>query len=199
MTTKAKKVAVVYYSGSGHTHLMAEAVARGAKAVPGVEVVSHRILGEQIEQGRWKDDAVLKSLADADAIIFGTATYMGGVAAQFKAFADGTGGVWFGRGWKGKLAGGFTHSGSPSGDKQVSLQYLATLAAQHAMLWVNYPEVPHFYTGRTDGINRFGFYLGAAGAAPMQHGAPAAMAPEDVVTAEAYGRHVAECALRWGG
>lgn len=53
-----------------------------------------RITGEQIVNGRWKDEAMVASLNSADAIIFGTPTYMGGVAAQFKAFVDGVSSAW---------------------------------------------------------------------------------------------------------
>ena len=123
-----KKIALVYFSGTGHTHLMAEAVAAGARAVEGVEVTLHRITGEQIKDGRWQDEATVKALQEAQTIVFGAPTYMGGPAAQFKAFADATGMVWFQQGWRNKLAGGFTHSGSPSGDKLSTLQYLADLA-----------------------------------------------------------------------
>ena len=194
MTTK--NLAIVYYSGSGHTHLLAEAVARGAKAVSGVNVELLRITGGQIKEGRWQDEEMLKKLNAADAIVFGTATYMGGASAQFKAFADATGMIWYQRGWVGKLAGGFTHSGTASGDKLSTLQYLVTLAAQHGMLWVTQHEIPSTYFGKTDGLNRFGFYIGAAGQTPFIPGTPATLDAGDALTGETYGRHVAETALR---
>lgn len=194
----AKKVAVVYFSGSGHTALVAEAVAKGARSVEGVQVDLLAIRGSQITEGRWKDEAMLESLSAADAIIFGTPTYMGGPAAQFKAFADATAMIWFGRGWKGKLAAGFTHSGSPSGDKAGTLQYLVTLAAQHGMLWVPSDELPHIYTGKTEAINRLGFYLGVGGSTPFNPNAPASVEAGDLLTAEGHGRRVAEAALRIG-
>lgn len=192
-----RRIAIVYYSGSGHNHALAQAVAEGAGAGPGVQVELERIAGEDITHGRWKNEAVLARLAGAHAIIFGTPTYMGGPAAQFKAFADATGGIWFTRGWKDKLAGGFSHSNSPAGDKANTFNYLAALAAQHGMLWVSQPELPFNYTGRTDGINRFGFYAGAAGATVHSPGQPVVVDPADLVTARAYGRRVAEAAQRW--
>ena len=123
---------------------------------------------------------------------------MGGPAAQFKAFADATGMIWFQRGWKGKLAGGFTHSGSPSGDKLSTMQYFQILANQHGMLWISNDELPAGYTGRKDDVNRLGVYAGAAGATPFNPGAPVHVEPADLVTAEVYGRHVAEVTLRVG-
>ena len=72
-------VAIVYHSGYGHTRGVAEAVAEGAQAVSGVKVVLIPV-GEA--------EAREAELDAADAIIFGSPTYMGGPAAQFKAFAD---------------------------------------------------------------------------------------------------------------
>lgn len=199
MSSTTKTVAVVYFSGSGHNQAMAEAVAKGAASVAGVKVETLRILGEEIDKGRWKNDETLAKLTTAHAIVFGAPTYMAGPAAQFKAFADATGMIWYQRGWKGKLAGGFSHSNSPAGDKANTLQYFQGLAAQHGMNWINNAELPAQYTGRGDGINRYGFYAGAAGGRVHAPGQPVVVDSEDLVTAEAYGRHVAETALKWNG
>ena len=99
-----KSVVVVYFSGSGHTHLMAEAIAEGVRQVPDVSVELVRIHGEQIVNGRWQDDRAMEKLDRADAIVFGSATYMGGVAAQFKAFIDAASSRWFQQAWKNKIA-----------------------------------------------------------------------------------------------
>ncbi|PSB48718.1 flavodoxin family protein, partial [Chamaesiphon polymorphus] len=129
-------IAIIYFSGTGHTHLMAESIAAGVQTISDTKVQLLRITGEQIINGRWKDEVMMASLNSADAIIFGSPTYMGGVAAQFKAFVDGASSVWVQQLWKDKIAGGFTHSGGLSGDKQGTLIYLAINAAQHAMIWV---------------------------------------------------------------
>ncbi|WP_292831862.1 flavodoxin family protein [Nostoc sp. JL33] len=97
--------------------------------------------------GRWKNDEGLEKLNQADAIVFGSPTYMGGVAAQFKAFIDAASEVWFRQGWKDKIAAGFTHSSSPSGDKQGTLLYLAMNAAQHGMIWVNVGDLLPLFIG----------------------------------------------------
>ena len=99
-----KSVVVVYFSGSGHTHLMAEAIAEGVRQVPDVSVELVRIHGEQIVNGRWQDDRAMEKLDRADAIVFGSPTYMGGVAAQFKAFIDAASSRWFQQAWKNKIA-----------------------------------------------------------------------------------------------
>ncbi|WP_346343763.1 flavodoxin family protein [Gluconobacter cerinus] len=120
------KVLVVYHSGYGHTKVVAEHVAQGAQA----QLVAISADGE-ITEAEWA------ALDDADAIIFGTPTYMGNVSWQFKKFADATSKIWFTRGWQDKVFGGFTNSASPNGDKQVTLITLQTLASQHGGIWVS--------------------------------------------------------------
>lgn len=191
-------VAIVYFSGSGHTHLMAEAIAEGVKQVPSVSAQLLRITGEQIVNGRWQDDATMAALAEADAIVFGSPTYMGGVAAQFKAFIDAASAAWMAQRWKDKIAGGFTHSSSLSGDKQGTLLYLSINAAQHSMIWVGAGELPSSYQGKTDGLNRLGSFLGIMGQSPMAMGeAEVTLDPGDRLTAFHYGQRIAQAAQRW--
>ena len=186
------KAAIVYFSGSGHTQKMAEAVAKGAGAIPDVKVNLIGLRGEDVTGGRWKNDAVLVELDASDVIIFGTPTYMGGPAAQFKAFADTTSERWFKRAWVNKLAAGFTVSAGPSGDKFNTLIYLFTLAMQHGMVWVGQTETPF----NEKGINRLSSYGGAMGQAFTE---PPEVAPNeaDKLTGEIFGRRVAEAAVRW--
>ena len=82
------KVAVVYHSGYGHTAKQAQAIAAGA----GATLITINAEGN-ISDAEW---AVLD---DADAIIFGSPTYMGSVSWQFKKFADATSKPWFTQKW----------------------------------------------------------------------------------------------------
>lgn len=182
-------VAIVYFSGTGNTKLMAESVAEGARSIPNTDVNIFRITGEQITAGRWQDDAVIDALTQSDAIVIGSPTYMGGVAAQLKAFIDAAGAVWLNQGWKNKLAGGFTHSGSPSGDKQGTLLYLATNAAQHGMVWVGAADLPDPETG----VNRVGAFLGAMGYGREE----ANVDPGDLKSSHLYGQRIAKATHAW--
>src|SRR5271169_4260468 len=119
-------VSVIYFSGSGHTTKLAEAVTKGAASVAGVKTNLIAINGDDIVKGRYQNESIFAQLDASDAIIFGSPTLMGGPAAQFKAFADATAGKWFGSAWRDKIASGFTVSGSPSGDKFSTLQYFHT-------------------------------------------------------------------------
>jgi NAD(P)H dehydrogenase (quinone) len=185
-------LSIVYFSGSGHTTKMAEAVAKGAGAVAGTQVHLLAIQGEDIQSGRFKNDSLMARLDASDAVIFGSPTYMGGPAAQFKAFADATGERWFKAAWKNKLAAGFTVSGGPSGDKLSTLHYFFTLAMQHGMVWAGLTESPF----NDQGINRLSSYSGAMGQAMTE---PPEVAPNeaDKLTAESLGRRLAEAAARW--
>ncbi|BAZ51215.1 NADPH-dependent FMN reductase [Nostoc sp. NIES-4103] len=191
-------VAIVYFSGTGHTHLMAEAIAEGAARVENTTVELLRITGEQIVNGRWKNDDVIEKLNQAHAIVFGSPTYMGGVAAQFKAFIDAASEIWFRQGWKDKIAGGFTHSSSPSGDKQGTLLYLATNAAQHSMIWVNVGDLQSSLYGKNDGVNRLGGFLGVMGASQLDtSGKKAVLDLGDYLTSLRFGERIAEATKRW--
>jgi NAD(P)H dehydrogenase (quinone) len=186
-------VAIVYFSGGGHTHLMAEAMAIGAQQSPDTTVQLLRITGEQIVNGRWKDQATIDALNQADAIVFGSPTYMGGVAGQFKAFIDAAGGIWSEQGWKDKIAGGFTHSAGLSGDKQGTLLYMAINAAQHSMIWVSAGEM-----AQPNGVNRLGSYIGVMGQATLDYSGSKAVELDtgDRLSCELYGKRIAGWAAR---
>jgi len=172
---------VVYHSGYGHTQRVAQFVAEGAKAT----VIAIDADGN-ITDAQWE------TLNAADAIIFGSPTYMGSVSWQFKKFADATSKQWFSSAWKDKVAGGFTISASPSGDKLSTIQYFITLAMQQGMVWVGQPAM-------NDGnINRLGSNSGLM--AQVGPTSPAADIPQgDLDTAKAYGERVAAVAAKLRG
>jgi NAD(P)H dehydrogenase (quinone) len=183
------KIAVVFHSGYGHTAAVAEAVARGAKSVAGSEV--HLLTIEQaVEQ--------FELLAQVDGIIFGSPTYMGSASAQFKTFMDASSKVWYGRGWKDKVAAGFTVSASQSGDKLNTLIQLSVFAAQHGMIWVGQHLLPgnNSSTGSVDDLNRLGSFLGLMAQANSDQGADVAPLASDLKTAEIFGERVATISKR---
>ncbi len=184
-------ITVIYFSGGGHTTKLAEAVHKGAAAVAGVKTDLIAINGDDIGKGRYKNDDVFAKLEASDAIIFGSPTYMGGPAAQFKAFADATAGKWFTSAWKDKIAAGFTVSMSPSGDKLSTLHYFFTLAMQHGMVWIGQPELPL----QPNGVNRLGSNSGVMAQAG-QESPDVAPSEGDKLTGEILGKRVAEYALK---
>jgi len=184
-------ISVIFFSGSGHTAKLAEAVHRGAASVTGAHANLLAIDGKDIVEGRYKNDGVFTALDASNAIIFGSPTYMGGPAAQFKAFADATGSRWFSSAWRDKLAAGFTVSMSPSGDKLNTLHYFFTLAMQHGMVWVGQSEPPL----QPNGVNRLGSNGGVMAQAG-QESPDVAPSEGDKLTGELLGKRVAEYAAR---
>ncbi|MGY4255389.1 multimeric flavodoxin WrbA [Bradyrhizobium sp. USDA 4516] len=83
-------------------------------------------------------------LMDAEALIFGTPTYMGAASAALKAFQEATSRAVMSKGyrWKDKLAAGFANSGAHAGDKLSTLIQLALFAAQHGMHWSQSRSAP---------------------------------------------------------
>lgn len=182
------KVAIVYHSGFGHTHVLAESAAQGVRDA-GSEPVLLRV------EGADQDFApLLDAVKGADAVIFGAPTYMGDLSAGFRAFAEASAKSWYGQEWKDKLAAGFTVSGSYSGDKLQALTSLSVFAAQHGMVWVSTGLLPGTATGKTspEDINRLGSFLGA-----MAQATEANPPAGDHLTVRHLGQRVAEAARRW--
>jgi len=184
------KVVVAYHSGYGHTKRQAEAVSEGVLRVPGV--------GVQVISVSDLSDAVWQALDEADAIIFGAPTYMGGASAEFKKFADASSKAWFTQKWKDKIAGGFTNSASMNGDKFSTLQYFVTLAMQHSMIWVGTGVMPaNKSTSTRNDVNYLGGFTGALAQSPSDVGPEDGPLPGDLETARVYGARIAETTKRF--
>jgi NAD(P)H dehydrogenase (quinone) len=180
-------IVVVFHSGYGHTQRVAQAVADGADA----QLLAIDADGN-LPQGGWE------TLAAADAIIFGSPTYMGGVSWQFKKFADASSKVWYTQGWKDKLFAGFTNSATMNGDKVATIAYLWTLAMQHSGLWVSMGILPTNNKAATrDSMNYVGGYGGLLTQSPSD-ASPAEMFKGDLDTARAFGERIAEVARSRG-
>lgn len=152
------KIAVIYFTKTDVTGKLAQAVINGIyDADPDATVLEHRIEGKEIIEGRFINPTLFERLLECDAIIMGSPTYMGGVSAQFKAFADASSDYWSNQMWSNKVAAGFTCGSAPNGDQTSTLNYLITLASQHGMYWVGL-DLAHGY--RDQGLNRLGCQLG---------------------------------------
>jgi len=182
-------VAIVYHSGFGHTQALAKAVLTGVHSVAGVR--ANLIPVAEAEAREAELDA-------ADAVIFGSPTYMGGVSAEFAKFKDWTSKRWMAGAWRNKLAAGFTSSAAWNGDKHNTLYQLLTLALQHGMVWVGLGLPPGFNHSKSsiDDLNRLGASVGAMAQANADQGTEG-IAASDFRTMEALGKRVAEAALRW--
>jgi NAD(P)H:quinone oxidoreductase type IV len=128
------KIAVVFYSMYGHTYKMAEAVAKGAREIEGAEVQLMQVpelCSEEVlrEAGAIETRATFAhipvakpaDLAAADAIIFGTPTRFGMMAAQMREFLDQTGHLWAKGAFINKVGSVFVSSGSLHGGHETTI------------------------------------------------------------------------------
>lgn len=182
------RIAVAFHSGYGHTARQANAVAEGAGSFP------HTVT-DLVRVDDPDDESLWETLNSADAIIFGTPTYMGSPSAVFKAFAERTSKILADDlRWRDKIAAGFTTSGGKSGDKFNTLVDLTVLAAQHGMIWVglDLPAGWSTSTGSAEDLNRIGSWLGAMAQADADRGPDVAPPDSDLRTAFRLGERVAE-------
>ncbi|MDI9817969.1 MULTISPECIES: NAD(P)H:quinone oxidoreductase [unclassified Legionella] len=149
------KLLVLYYSSYGHVETMAEEVAKGAAEVEGVDVVIKRVPETMPEEVAKKAGVKLNQKAeiakpaemkDYDAIIFGTPTRFGNMAAQMRNFLDQTGGMWINGDLIGKIGSVFVSTGTGGGNESTILSFWNTLM-HHGMILVG---TPYSEKGLTD-------------------------------------------------
>lgn len=142
------KVLVLYYSMYGHIETMAQAVAEGARSVPGTEVTVKRVadlMPEEVARkagAKWDQAAPIASpaeLADYDAIIFGTPTRFGNMCAQMRNFLDQTGGLWVKGQLIGKIGSVFTSTGTQHGGQETTITSFHTTLLHQGMIIVGVP------------------------------------------------------------
>lgn len=186
------KIAIVYFSGYGHTAKQADAVREGVESISGATASVYRI-----NEAGDLAPGVVEELSQADAIIYGSPTYMGGPAWQFKKFADESSKQWFSQDWKNKLAAGFTNSASLNGDKFSTIEYFWTLSQQHGQVWIGTGLLPanKKESGPTD-VNWTAGFAGALAVSPADASPDEAPRSGDLETAKHLGRRVADFAAR---
>lgn len=142
------KVLVLYYSSYGHIETMAAAVAEGAASVAGTEVSVKRVpelVTDDVARGAgMKTDqeapiATPDELSGYDAIIFGTPTRFGNMAAQMRNFLDQTGGLWFAKALVGKVGSVFVSTASQHGGQETTITSFHTTLLHHGMVIVGLP------------------------------------------------------------
>ena len=185
-------IAIVYFSGYGHTKKQAEAVQAGAASAAG----AHATLYPIDPEGNLSD-SVWEALDQADAIIYGSPTYMGGPAWQFKKFADASSKRWFTMAWKDKIAGGFTNSASVNGDKFSTITYQFTLSQQHGQIWLGTGlKSSNSKADGPDSVNWTAGYAGAMSISPADASPDEAPRKGDLETARLLGHRIAEYTVK---
>lgn len=142
------KILVLYYSSYGHVEQLAQAVAEGSRGVAGTEVTLKRVpelVPEDVARSsHFKLEqaapvATPDELADYDAVIFGTPTRYGNMAAQMKNFIDMTGSLWARGALVGKVGSAFTSTASQHGGQETTLTSVHTVLLHHGFIIVGLP------------------------------------------------------------
>jgi NAD(P)H:quinone oxidoreductase type IV len=136
----------------GHIYKMAEAIAQGAREVPDTEVtifqVPELVPDEVLEKSGAKPARAAfahvptirpEQLAEADAIIFGTPTRFGNMAAQMRNFLDQTGSLWMNGGLIGKVGSVFASTASQHGGQETTITSFHTTLLHQGMIIVGAP------------------------------------------------------------
>src|SRR5262244_3330795 len=150
------KILVLYYSAWGHIEKMAEAVAEGARSVPGAQVTIKRVpelVPEEVaKKSGMKTDqkapiSTVDELANYDAIIFGTPTRFGNMTAQMRSFLDQTGGLWMKGALVGKVGSVFASTGTQHGGQETTITSFHSTLLHQGMIIVG---LPYAFPGLTN-------------------------------------------------
>jgi len=194
-------VLVLYYSMYGHVEAMAAAVADGVREVDGAEAVIKRVpetlpddaaraIGVKLDQGA--PVAIPEELVEYDAIIFGTPTRFGNMAAQMRNFLDQTAQLWLDGALIGKVGSVFTSTATQHGGQETTLVSFHSNLLHHGMVIVGVP-----YSCR-ELMNMSEITGGSPYGAATLAGSDGARVPSanELAIARFQGRHVAEIAKR---
>ncbi len=195
------KIFVVFYSMYSHVYQLAEAIEEGAKEVDQTEVklfqVPELMSADALEKAGAKQARESfahvpfispDQLADADAIIFGTPTRFGNMAAQMRNFLDQTGQLWMQGSLIGKVGSVFISTATQHGGQETTITSFHTTLLHHGMVIVGVPysEQRLMNMGEITGGTPYG--------ASTLAGADGSRQPSEneLAIAKFQGRHVAE-------
>jgi NAD(P)H dehydrogenase (quinone) len=197
------RILVLYYSSYGHVETMARAVAEGAASVEGAEVVVKRVrelvpeevarnAGVKLDQEAPFADPL--ELGDYDAIIVGSPTRFGNMAAQMRNFWDQTGPLWVQNALLRKIGGAFTSTASQHGGQEMTITSIHTTLLHHGMVIVG---LPYSWLGNAQMREISG---GTPYGASTIAGADGSRQPSanELEGARYQGRHIAEIAAQFG-
>jgi NAD(P)H dehydrogenase (quinone) len=200
------KILVVYYSMYGHVLKMAQAVAEGARSVPGADVVLRRVEDLPFNQAKLQESqhaqatlelqkdiplVTLDDLKTADGFLFGTPTRFGNMTSQVKALFDQLGELWLQGTLEGKPAGIFTSTATTHGGQETTGFTMMAPLLHLGMIIVG---VPYSTPGMLHTEGRGGTpYAASTVAGGRNEREPA---PEDLEIAKALGARVAKIAAK---
>lgn len=199
---KVTKILIVFYSRYGNTARMAEEIAYGAKELDGIAVTLKRIADDIPMEVVSKDPSWSKIVEDLNnripttpiedimhelprhhAIIFGSPTRFGNMAAPMKALWDMTSDLWMKGSLIGKVGAVFTSAASVHGGQETTAVSMMFPMLHHGMIIVGVPySVPELISSSsTYGPSRI---VGSLSTKKIEEA--------DIKVAQALGKRVAE-------
>jgi len=192
------EILVLYYSREGCTAEMAKVIARGIESVPGMEArlrtvpevsrVCDAVADSIPDQGA--PYASEQDLHDCAALILGSPTHFGNMAAPMKQFWDDSSSAWFGGELVGKPAALFTSTAGPHGGQESTLLSMMLPLLHHGMLIVGIPYSEPRLMETTSGGSPYGATHTAGGQGELP------LSEDEQVLCKALGRRVAEIAAK---
>lgn len=156
-------VLVLYYSRYGNTEILAREIAAGVESaglasklrtVPPISATCEATSAEIPAAGPpycTNDD-----LANCSALILGSPTRFGNMAAPLKYFLDGTGDIWMNGALVGKPAGAFTSTASLHGGQESTLLSMMLPLLHHGMVIAGIPYSESALARTTTGGTPYG-------------------------------------------
>ena len=192
------EILVLYYSRNGAVAALARQIARGIeevagmsarlRTVPPVAPITQTAAQPIPENGAPYVDRI--DLAECAALILGSPTRFGNMAAPLKHFIDGLGAEWASGTLVGKPAAVFTSTATMHGGQESTLLSMLLPLLHHGMLLVGIPYIESALTSTRSG----GTPYGASHVAGTQDDLP--LTDDAKVLARALGRRVAGIAAK---
>jgi NAD(P)H dehydrogenase (quinone) len=191
------EILVLYYSRDGATAELARQVCRGVEAVAGCSArlrtvppvaPATAVASPPVPQS-GAPYARLEDLTECAALLMGSPTRFGNMAAPLKHFLDGTSGLWLSGALDGKPAAVFTSTQTLHGGQETTLLSMMLPLLHHGMLIVGLPYTEPVLSSTTSGGSPYG-------ASHVGAGRGTALSADEQTLAQALGRRVAALALR---
>lgn len=191
------EVMVLYYSQGGSTAEMARTIARGVEEIDGVQARLRTVpaistvcdAAEPLVPEAGAPYAQLSDLQECDALILGSPTHFGNMAAALKHFIDGTGGLWMSGALIDKPAAVFTSTASIHGGQESTLLSMLLPLLHHGMIIMGLPYSEASLHKTTTGGTPYG-------ASRLNSDNNAALDEDEKSLCLALGRRIAESAIK---
>ena len=179
-----KDILILYYSKNDSTKKMARTISRGIESTG---IVNSVIRTVDSDHHKDSDDILVtkEDLKNCSAMIIGSPTHFGNMAAPLKAFFDSTTEEWFNNTLENKLGGVFTSSSSMHGGQETTLLSMMLPLIHHGMIIVGVPYSEKNLSSTSSGGTPYG-------PSHVSHNQDTSLTDEEKLICLSYGKRIAE-------